>query len=61
LLEFVRVLKDIPDSVVHGSAAASRVLRNIMKGKVKKGFNDFSSSEIISIVKEFSLKMEGKS
>jgi len=53
--------KDIPDSVVHGSAAASRVLRNIMKGKVKKGFNDFSSSEIISIVKEFSLKMEGKS
>ncbi len=53
--------KDIPDSVAQGSAAASRVLQSIIKGKVNKGIKDISLDYIESRAKELSKIMEDKS
>lgn len=44
--------KDIPDSVAQGSAAAARVIRNIIKGKVKQSIKDLSFEKILSKAKE---------
>ena len=38
--------KDIPDTVVQASAAASRVLQNIIKGKASNGISSLSYSDI---------------
>jgi len=52
--------KDIPDSVAQGSAAASRVLQSIIKGKVKKSIKDISLDYIESNAKKLSKIMEDK-
>ncbi len=46
--------KDIPDTVAQASAAASRVLQTIMKGRVKKGIKDLPLERIESRAKELS-------
>jgi len=53
--------KDIPDSVAQGSAAASRVLQSIIKGKVNKSVKDLSLDYIESRAKELSKIKEEKS
>lgn len=40
--------KDIPDTVAQASAAASRVIQSIKKGKIKAGMKDLSPEEIVS-------------
>ena len=50
--------KDIPDTVAQASAAASRVLQSIVKGKIKKSVKDLSLSQIESQVKKLSLMEE---
>ncbi|MDD5570716.1 MAG: CoB--CoM heterodisulfide reductase iron-sulfur subunit A family protein [Bacteroidales bacterium] len=42
--------KDIPDTVAQASAAASRVLQNIVRGKINKSVKDLSLEEIESQV-----------
>lgn len=42
--------KDIPDSVAHASAAASKVIKNIMQQKISKGLQHLSLAEIESSV-----------
>ena len=44
--------KDIPDTVVQASAAASGVLKSIMKGKVKKSIKDIPLERIEAKAKE---------
>lgn len=46
--------KDIPDTVAQASAAASQVLKSIMKGKVQKSIKDIPLQEIESKAKELS-------
>ncbi|MCL4483589.1 MAG: CoB--CoM heterodisulfide reductase iron-sulfur subunit A family protein [Bacteroidetes bacterium] len=46
--------KDIPDTVVQASAAASRVLQNIIKGKASNGISSLSYSDIEKRAKELS-------
>ncbi len=46
--------KDIPDSVAQASAAASRVLQNILKGKVSKGISSLTFSDIEKRARELS-------
>ncbi len=46
--------KDIPDTVVQASAAASRVLQSIVKGKIKKSIKDLTLENIESKAKELS-------
>lgn len=46
--------KDIPDSVAQGSAAAAKVLQNIMKGKVDGGYRKISFEIARKKSKEFS-------
>jgi len=54
--------KDIPDTVAQASAAASRVLQSILKGKIRKGLKDIPPEKIIENAREISpLKMEVKS
>jgi heterodisulfide reductase subunit A len=54
--------KDIPDTVAQASAAASRVLQSILKGKVRIGIKDLPPEKIIEHAREISpLKMEVKS
>ena len=48
--------KDIPDSVVQGSAAAARVLESILKGKVNNNIKDLSLADIQSIANKMSEK-----
>lgn len=43
--------KDIPDTVAQASAAASRVIQSIIKGKVKKNAKDFTLADIESKLK----------
>jgi heterodisulfide reductase subunit A len=50
--------KDIPDTVAQASAAASRVLQSIVKGKINKSVKDLSLSQIESQVKKLSLTEE---
>ncbi len=52
--------KDIPDSVAQGSAAAARVLKSIIRGKVKKSSKDLTLKEIVSKANEYAI-MEEKS
>jgi len=53
--------KDIPDSVAHASAAASKVIKNIMQQKISRGLRHLSLSEIEETVQEkMSLKEELK-
>jgi len=53
--------KDIPDSVAHASAAASKVIKNIMQQKISRGLRHLSLSEIEEIVQEkMLLKEESK-
>lgn len=52
--------KDIPDSVAQGSAAASRVMQSIIKGKARKSIKDLSLDSIESRAKELSKIMEDK-
>lgn len=40
--------KDIPDTVAQASAAASRVIQSIKKGKTKKSIKDLSLEEIVT-------------
>lgn len=44
--------KDIPDTVAQASAAASRVLKSILHGKVRKSLKELSLNDIESKVKE---------
>ena len=54
--------KDIPDTVAQASAAASRVLQSILKGKVRMGIKDMPPEKIIENAREISpLKSEVKS
>ena len=54
--------KDIPDTVAQASAAASRVLQSILKGKIRLGIKDLPPEKIIENAREIStLKMEVKS
>ncbi|MFC1733523.1 FAD-binding protein [candidate division KSB1 bacterium] len=50
--------KDIPDTVAQGSAAASRVLQNIIRGKMKKSVKDLSLDTIENEAKKLSTIME---
>jgi len=50
--------KDIPDTVAQASAAASRVLQSIVKGKINKSIKDLSLSQIESKVKKLTLTEE---
>jgi heterodisulfide reductase subunit A len=54
--------KDIPDTVAQASAAASRVLQTIIKGKVRGGIKDMPPDKIIENARQISpLKMEVES
>ncbi len=54
--------KDIPDTVVQASAAASRVLQTILRGKVRMGIKDLPPEKIIENARQISpLKMEVES
>ncbi len=54
--------KDIPDTVAQASAAASRVLQTLMKGKIRGGIKDMSPEKIIENARQISpLKMEVES
>jgi heterodisulfide reductase subunit A len=46
--------KDIPSTVAQASAAAARVLQNIMKGKVRKDIDSLSLMQIEENVKTLS-------
>ena len=46
--------KDIPDSVVQGSAAASRVIQSLNKGKINTSSSDVVFSDVESRAKELS-------
>ena len=50
--------KDIPDSVAHASAAASRVLQSIARNKIKNSIKTLSLEQIESNAKEFSKILE---
>lgn len=51
--------KDIPDTVAQASAAASRVLQSIMRGKVKKDLKDIPLETILKNARQFSpIKIE---
>jgi heterodisulfide reductase subunit A len=50
--------KDIPDSVVHASAAASRVLQSIARNQIKNSIKTLTLDQIESNAKEFSKIME---
>ena len=50
--------KDIPDTVAQASAAASRVLQSILKGKIKKSIKDLSFENIESQAKQISKNKE---
>lgn len=51
--------KDIPDTVAQASAAASRVLQSIMRGKVKKDLKEIPLETIIKNARQFSsIKIE---
>jgi heterodisulfide reductase subunit A len=45
---------DIPDTVAQGSAAASRVLQSIIRGKIKGSIKNLKSEEIIKNARELS-------
>jgi heterodisulfide reductase subunit A2 len=47
--------KDIPDTVAQASAAASRVLKSILHGKVKASLNDLTLSDIETKAKELTI------
>ncbi len=54
--------KDIPDTVAQASAAASRVLQTLIKGKIRAGIKDMSPEKIIENARQISpLKMEVES
>jgi heterodisulfide reductase subunit A len=54
--------KDIPDTVAQGSAAASRVLQTLMRGKIRLGIKDLPPEKIIENARQISpLKMEVES
>jgi len=46
--------KDIPDTVAQASAAASRVVQSILKGKIKQSIKDLSFENIESQAKQIS-------
>ena len=52
--------KDIPDTVVQASAAASRVLQSILNGTVRESIKDLLLPDIEARAKEISINMEGK-
>ncbi|MCK4677454.1 MAG: CoB--CoM heterodisulfide reductase iron-sulfur subunit A family protein [Bacteroidales bacterium] len=52
--------KDIPDTVAQASAAASRVLQSILKGKIRKSIKELSLESIEKRAKELSIIMEGQ-
>ncbi len=54
--------KDIPDTVAQASAAASRVLQTILRGKIRLGIKDLPPEKIIENARQISpLKMEVES
>jgi heterodisulfide reductase subunit A len=54
--------KDIPDTVAQASAAASRVLQTIIRGKIRGGIKDMPPDKIIENARQISpLKMEVES
>ncbi len=54
--------KDIPDTVAQASAAASRVLQTILRGKIRLGIKDIPPEKIIENARQISpLKMEVES
>jgi len=50
--------KDIPDSVAQASAAASRVLQSIAKGKIKNSIKNLSLEQVETKVKELTKILE---
>jgi len=54
--------KDIPDTVAQASAAASRVLQTILRGKIRLGIKDIPPEKIIENARQISpLKLEVES
>jgi heterodisulfide reductase subunit A len=47
--------KDIPDSVAQGSAAAARVIQNILRGKVAIGFQNLTPESIVNQANELAM------
>jgi len=47
--------KDIPDAVAQGSAAAAKVIQNIIRGKVPNGFENLTPEAIINKANELAL------
>ncbi len=47
--------KDIPDSVAQGSAAAAKVIQNIIRGNVPNGFENLTPESIINKANELAL------
>jgi heterodisulfide reductase subunit A len=52
--------KDIPDSVAQGSAAASRVLQSIVKGKISQSISELPLASIEARAKELSTLQGGE-
>lgn len=47
--------KDIPDSVAQGSAAAAKVIQNVIRGKVSVGFGNLTPESILNKANELAL------
>ena len=47
--------KDIPDSVAMGSAAAAKVIQNILRGKVSIGFENLTPESILNKASELAM------
>jgi len=47
--------KDIPDSVAQGSAAAAKVIQNILRGKVSSGFENMTPESILNKANELAM------
>jgi len=50
--------KDIPDSVVQGSAAAAKVLQNLSTGKVRTGQKEITIDQIMMKIDELTISQE---
>ncbi|MBN1198485.1 MAG: CoB--CoM heterodisulfide reductase iron-sulfur subunit A family protein [Bacteroidales bacterium] len=47
--------KDIPDSVAQGSAAAAKVIQNIIRGKVSVGFENLTPESVLNNANELAI------
>jgi heterodisulfide reductase subunit A len=47
--------KDIPDSVAQGSAAAAKVIQNVIRGKVSVGFENLTPESVFNKANELAI------